>query len=393
MRVSRGPSRRRATRKTGHNRRPGVSWAWGWLRCIAASMLIVLGSCEEPAPIKIGFVGGITGRVGDLGRAGRDGVTLAIEEANRKGGIGGHRLELLVRDDHQDPEAAREAVRELITSGVVAIIGHMTSSMSIVGAVVADEAGVPMVSPTTSTNALSGKDDFFFRVYPASRFAADRLAAYLVESGILRMAVVYDVANRAHTESWYNAFRESLKSLGGEVVFLDTFESGMSANLGELADAVTASDADGLFIIANGIDTALICQLLEENCSGRSTVVSEWSVTPELLRNGGDAVNGLTFLHTFDFESRDPKYLAFTSAFEDRFGYEPGFAAVHAYDAVQIVLAGLEKGADPVQIKKSILNIGAFDGLQTKFTFDEFGDVRRDLFLMTIKDRKIIQRE
>ena len=74
----------------------------------------VLTGCQPPEPIRIGFVGGTSGRVADLGIAGRDAVVLAVELRNQAGGVAGRKVELLIQDDEQTPEVAQRAVRELI---------------------------------------------------------------------------------------------------------------------------------------------------------------------------------------------------------------------------------------------------------------------------------------
>ena len=121
-------------------------------------------SCEMKEPVKIGYAGGLTGRVADLGIAGRDGVILAVEEINSAGGINGREVKLLVKDDKQDAETAVNVNEELIQQGVAAIIGHMTSSMSKAGVKAINDKKVFMLSPTTSTNELTGLDDYFFRL-------------------------------------------------------------------------------------------------------------------------------------------------------------------------------------------------------------------------------------
>jgi|GEM_PF-6092796 len=64
-------------------------------------------SCAPDEPIKLGFVGGLSGRVADLGISGRDGATLAIEQKNAAGGIRGRKIKLIAVDDKQDPARPR----------------------------------------------------------------------------------------------------------------------------------------------------------------------------------------------------------------------------------------------------------------------------------------------
>src|SRR5512139_4244843 len=79
-------------------------------------VLVLLSGCGPREPLRIGFIGGLSGRVADLGEAGRNGVQIAIEEINRAGGVKGRQIELLVRDDAQTPEKAIAAVNELIAA-------------------------------------------------------------------------------------------------------------------------------------------------------------------------------------------------------------------------------------------------------------------------------------
>ena len=90
-----------------------------------------MGCDQKEAPIKVGFVGPLSGRLSVLGVAGRNGATLAVEETNGMGGVNGRPVELIVRNDEQDEKKALKADKDLLNENVVAIIGHMTSTMSL----------------------------------------------------------------------------------------------------------------------------------------------------------------------------------------------------------------------------------------------------------------------
>jgi len=88
----------------------------------------VLPACQPPEPIRIGFVGGTSGRVADLGIAGRDAVVLAVELRNQAGGVAGRKVELLIQDDEpgrRAPIIASEwaATERLIELGGKAVEG------------------------------------------------------------------------------------------------------------------------------------------------------------------------------------------------------------------------------------------------------------------------------
>ena len=151
-------------------------------------------------PLKLGFAGGLTGTLSDLGIAGRNGVILAVEEFNKKGGVNGRQVVLLTRDDRNDPEVARKVDRELIDEGVVAIIGHMLSTMTIAAVPLTNAEKIVLISPTASIDDLTGIDDYFFRTRLPTRSETDHICEYLTANfDSKRVVVVYDISNRHPT--------------------------------------------------------------------------------------------------------------------------------------------------------------------------------------------------
>lgn len=369
-----------------HLNTTGIRTLIPFLLCLA-----LLSGCDsEKEPIRLGFVGGLSGRVADLGMAGRDGALLAVEEANRAGGIRGHRIELLVRNDRQDPLVAVKVDQELVSAGVAAIVGHMTSAMSLAGLPVANAHKVLMFSPTTSTNELTGIDDYFFRNYPASAQTALLLARHVAEEmAAQRVAVVYDLANRAHTESYFEHFRRELEGLGSTVSSVTTFTSGPQTRFLDLARRIDPRQTDALLILANAMDTAMLAQQLEKLGHELPIVTSGWSATAEVLEFGGRAVEGIQFFNTYDRNHSGPRYRRFRDDFLERFGYRGGFASAHAYDAANVILQALRVDPDPDRLRETIIEIGTFEGLQDTLTIDRFGDVVREHVLMTIHDSRL----
>ena len=189
-------------------------------------VLLFLSGCGPREPLRIGFIGGLSGRVTDLGEAGRNGAQIAIEEINRAGGVKGRRVELIVRDDAQSPEKAIAAVNELIAARVAAIIGPMTSAMTEVVLPLAERAGVVLVSPTVTAHNFFGVDDVLFLIMSSTRAEAESSAEYhFTESAVRHVAAIHDARNRAYTESWLRDFTVGFQARGGDVVPI-AFESG-----------------------------------------------------------------------------------------------------------------------------------------------------------------------
>lgn len=371
------------------HRSRGTGFFHGSIPVLPAVLLtaLILSGCSEKEPLRIGFAGGLSGRVADLGISGRNGAILAVEQRNRDGGVGGRAVRLIVRDDEQEAETARSVDRELIDLGVQAIVGHMTSSMTMAAVDLVNESGTIMVSPTTTTTYLTGKDDNFLRVTATTREYATKMARYL--RGKLdpaAVAVVYDLGNREYTESWYRDFREEFEKLGGSIRSVETYTSGTEAHFYDVVDRALVPKAEGLVLIAGAMDTAMFSQQVRKTGREIPIAAAEWAATEQLVDLGGAAVEGIIVSQFFDRESTAPDYNAFRWMYLEHFGEHPGFASVNAYDATMVVLEALENRRQGETLKEAILRISTFPGVQGPVKIDPFGDAERETFITTIKN-------
>lgn len=360
------------------------------MRFIACgALLALLGglcACGKPEPVRLGFVGGLSGRVADLGIGGRNGATIAVEEINAAGGVKGRPVELLVRNDEQDPQLAIKAVDELMSLPVDAIVGHTTSAMSVTTAARVSERKIVMVSPTSTTDELSLRDDFFFRVVAATRENAARNATYYLSRGFKRAAVIYDLNNKAYSESWFKAFATPFKQGGGQILSASTFTSRPEMHFAELADAALASSPDLVILVTNAVDTALIAQQIRKRTPTVQLATAEWGGSEKLIEMGGRAVDGMLVSQYFDRNSSAPTYAAFKRRYVQRFGEEPGYAAVCGYDAARVLLIGLQAQKAGEDLKQTLLRLGRFDLSQGPLIIDRFGDAKRAVVITTIRD-------
>lgn len=350
---------------------------WLWIGS-GLLMVMVLLACNASEPIRIGFVAGTSGRVADLGLSGRDAVQLLVEQCNREGGINGRQVQLLIKDDQQNPDIAKKVVGELIGEGVVAILGPMTSDMGLAITPLLNEAKTPAVSPTATTQQLSGLDDHFFRVSATTREYATRSARYHIKTGDMRRVVAaYDLNNRSFCMNWLENFEAAFSGQGREIVAAVGFRTDEGRTFTDISRELLAFKPDGVLVIANSMDAALICQQIRKVDSDILITLADWGATERLLELGGNAVEGVTVVQTFDRDSSAPRYQTFRKAYLKRFQREPGFPGVYAHDATQVVLDALRAQKGDETLKETILRLRQFEGLQGNFSFDDFGDVKR----------------
>lgn len=348
---------------------------------------LVLAACTPPEPVRIGFLGGLSGRVADLGIGGRNGATLAVELQNERGGIGGRPVELIVEDDQQDQELARHAVSRLLGRKVDVIVGPMTSAIAVAVLPQLNAAGVTLISPTATTNALTGIDDQFFRVVaPTAAHVAKSAHHHFERDRMRRVALVFDLRNRAYSEGWTEDFRKAFVALGGKVIAVIGFESSEATYFTSLAGQVLGGGPDGVVIVANSVDTALLIQKIRQRDAGVKLGTAEWAATERLIELGGKAVEGITVAQYVDRASVAPAYVDFRRLYLERFGQEPGFPGLTGFDAANVALAALAERRPGQTLKQAILARREFAGAQAAIRFDDFGDAQRDTYLSTVRD-------
>jgi branched-chain amino acid transport system substrate-binding protein len=369
-------------------------------RTLAAAILLVVGvSChllacsEAKAPVKIGFASSLTGKHSDLGIPARNAVMLAVKEKNQQGGLLGRSIALLVKDDRYDPETAVKVDRELIDSGVVAIIGHVTSSMSEAVLPLINEKKMLMISPTTASSRLAGIKDHFFRMYEPVRASATQLAELAFRRHSVRtMAAIYDLANEAYSADYFDSFRSAYEQVGGRMVQTQTFVSGQVGGFLHLVEKMKESNPDGVLVIAGGVDTALICQQIAKLSWHPALFASPWSMTNDVVKHGGRSVDGILSIISLNPDDDSPHYQAFRDKFRAEFGQQPGFSAVCAFEAATALFMAYEQARGEVtKLPQTLLAIKQFPGLQGDVVIDEYGDAHREGFITTVQNGRMIR--
>jgi len=359
-----------------------------WVIFALIGILVFALGCEKKEPIKIGFSAQLTGKQAELGVQERNGVELAFDEVNKAGGIAGRPIVLVIKDDLGTPAGAINADKELIAENVVCIIGHPTSAQTLAALPTAEAGKTILMSPTTSTSALSGKDDGFFRIIQSLVDRARGLAEYVFKvQKAQKLTVIYDSENQAYVQSFWVQFSNRYKELGGAVVAEKAFSSSKEdVDFDKLVADARASQADALLIVAADTDTALIAQRVRIGGWNVPLYTSEWAQTDVLLKNGGNAVEGMVYEQSIAMGSKGKAFTDFKNAFTARYGREPAFGAVFGYETAKVLAKALEQSKGNKEgLKQGLLGIKDFQGLVDKMSIDQYGDVIRPYYLGKIE--------
>ena len=348
-------------------------------------------ACGPQTPVRVGFIGGLSGPNADNGQSGQNGVTLAIEQFNRAGGVNGRMVELVPKDDAQNKDTATKATNELVEAKVDAVIGPFTSSMASVIVPITEQAGIFQVSPTVSSVEFYGKDDNLFRINRTTRDNARDYAKLMVGRGERNFAVAYDTRNRTFTESWLNEFQAAVKDQGAKIAAAVPYEAGESADFAKVISAMLGNKPDSLLFISGALDVARLAQQARKQAPKLPIAASEWAATQQLIELGGEVVEGLLIVQNHNSEDESPRYKEFKEAYFKRFQRNPGYSSAMAYDAATVALTALKNLKQGETTKQAALRSGPYQGLNEEIVFDRNGDTQRKVYFTEIRGGRYSQ--
>lgn len=361
---------------------------------------IAFAACRRGETL-VGVVAGLSGIQSELGVAGRNGAILRVEEANAEDG----RFRVVAMDDRNDPAAVPGIIAELEAQGVAAVIGPFTSSLT--AAALEKPGKLLLISPTASAKRFHGHDDRLLRIMASADVAAVKLADtardLLGSGGVIAM---WDARNRIYAEDYLAAFAAAWRSgavwselsspelaSGAEAELVSWgFSSEEACLSGASAVASGAGRRDAL-LIANGADAATMIRRLRRDGFAGRVLVAGWAVTSDLAGQGTGVLDGVVFSQQYDLAQRSPPLDAFKARYRARFGEEPSFGAVFGYEAADALLRAYaaSRARDAEGLKRALLSLAPFEGLQGPFSFDEFGDPLRDAFVFEFRDGSTVR--
>jgi branched-chain amino acid transport system substrate-binding protein len=347
---------------------------------------------ERSKPIRLGFIGTISGKYGGLGSTARDGALMAVEEINDAGGINGRRLELIILDDEGDPSQAADHARSLGSQGIRFIIGPFLTASGTSILPIVNKGRILTISGTTMGQNLAGQDDYYLVLIPTTGYYGGELVTIAVKQGHKRFAVISDSRNDPYCTTFLNGVRSILDIQNGTSLNEVTFKTSSNVLYSKITGELDLDRTDAVFLCSSALDTALLAQNIKKRREDISLFSTSWAISSELVQNGGASVEGLLFLQSIDSSDASENYLKFKERYENRFNQSPTFVAIFNYEAVVILKNCLSEGrtSQPIRVKELILKKGEQWGVQRNFRLDKNGDAIRPLILHTVKNGEFV---
>lgn len=348
------------------------------LAIVSISLCILIVACGgAPEIYRIGAVIPLTGSSAGYGRNVKNGLTLAMDQINEKGGINQRKIDILIEDDASNAKTAVDKTNELIRNGIRLIIGGVTSDVALAMAPICEKGKVVLLSPTASSPKLSSAGQYFFRNYPSDTLEGKVMAEYAVRRMKLQNVAILGVDNE-YGKGIADVFKQRFIDLYGAVLYETYYPEGtqdFSAYVKEIK-AIAPNPPDAIYLPGYYSEIAQILKELKTQEVKSKVISVEGAAQPMLLEIAGDSAEGLIYPQPpYDAESSDMETRNFVSAYKAKFPTAPDIDVAFAYDALRVVAKALETSTNyPDDIRNRIADT-SLHGITGNIVFDSNGDV------------------
>lgn len=356
------------------------------LAFLTAATVICAGAAPALAAdnVKVGFLSTLSGPGAGLGIDIRDGFNLALKHGGGK--LGGLPAEVVVADDQQNPEIARQTADRLIKRDKVDFMTGIVFSnvMLAVGPAVFKEKTY-YVSANAGPSQYAGEqcNPYFFTVGTQNDNLHEAVGKTVQEKGFRRVALL--APNYPAGKDALAGFKRFYK---GEIV-LENYTALSQLDYGSELSKMRAAAPDAVYIfLPGGLGINFIKQFVGAGLSKDMTLFGPgFSADEDVIRAVGEPMLGIFNSSHWAHDLDNPVNKKFVADFQQEYGRLPTLYASQGYDAARLIDSAVRDVKGNLANKEAVgkaLKAARFQSVRGAFRFNNNHYPIQDYYLRVI---------
>jgi len=360
--------------------------------CMALAGFAMSGAAAHAADIKFGFAAPLTGPQSHYGEDMRNGLLLAIEEANAKGiEVDGSKANFILvsKDDQADPRIAVQVAQQLVDEGVDGVLGHFNSGTTIPASRVYYDAGLPQIAMATSPEYTLQGYETTFRMMTSDTQQGAAVGKFIVEKlNGKKVALIDD--RSAYGQGLADEVEKAVKAAGGEVVRRE-YTSDKATDFTAILTNIRGVAPDAIFY--GGLDAQsgpMKRQMVSLGITA-PLVSGEMTRSDTFLKLAGSAAEGTYASLAGVPLDQMTAGKEFAEAYEKRFNKAPGVYAPYAYDGAWNLITAIQNAnsAKPSSYIGNLADLERSGATSEHIAYDDKGDLKEiSVTVYEVKDGK-----
>jgi len=350
-------------------------------------------------PIKIGAIFAVTGPAANLGAPEERTARMLEDQINKAGGLLGRPVKLIIKDSGASSEKAISFAKQLIDEEeVVAIVGPTTSGESMAIKDLCQKAGVPLISCAAAETIVNPMAKYVFKSPQKDNYVVEWIYKTMNDLKISKIGVI------ASNTGFGNGGKAQLEKYAAQYGISIVISEVYDANATDLSALLTKVNAAGVQAVVNwSIEPAqaIVAKNMRQLKMSQKLFQSHGFGNIKYVEAAGEAANGIIFpcgrlLVADELPDSNPQkklLQEYASGYKAMFKEDASTFGGHAYDAITVLFAGIEraKSVDADKIVAAIENLKAFSGTGGVFNFtndDHNGLAMDSIVMLTVKNGK-----
>jgi branched-chain amino acid transport system substrate-binding protein len=357
-----------------------------------AAALGIAGSALAQSTVYIPAVLELSGAGAVSGTNFRDGMLLAIDEINSKGGVLGRKIETPLLDTQSDAGISRAQLQKVLDNNPYVVLGPVFSGSVLVDMALTQQAEIPEIVGGEAAAITQKSDPYVFRTSFGQQFSMPKIANY-IRDGVKAKTVAVLWVNNDFGKGGRDNFIKEMAARNIKVVADISTESGQADFSADVVK-IKGANADAIFVYLNEEESARFLREAKKQgitapLIGETTLLGQKVI--DLAQGAAEGVRGHVGLTV---DAPIPAVQQFADRFKKRFNYACDHNGIKGYTAVYIIKHVTEKMGkfDSKLFAQTLhgMTITPRDepGVLMEVSFDQNGDLDRESFLGEVVNGK-----
>ncbi|GGG34680.1 ABC transporter substrate-binding protein [Chelatococcus composti] len=344
---------------------------------------------QQPV-VKLGYQLPLTGNTAQYGQDFKNAAEIALAKFNSSGKP--FKVEIIFEDSRSDAKEGIAIARKFVDNKeIVGVLGDFTSGVSMASAQVYKSAGMPQLSQTASHPDYAKISEWQFRNITTQAQEGPYNANWMLERGFKKIAVIAEQTDWGQTV--VSNFADEVKAKGGEIVFSEFFNRGL-ADFRPIITKIAREKPDAIYTGFFYEDGAQFLKQMKQLGVDIPVYSTSAAYNQKLIELAGADAEGMHLTATFLPSNPAPHVQEFVAAWKEKTGQaEPGQFPAQAYDAVNIMLAAVEKAwPEPTRqkVRDALAATKDFPGVTGDTTFDANREPAKKLTKAVVKNGQFV---
>ena len=348
---------------------------------------------QAKPPVRIAAINPLSGAGAFDGQLALEGMQAMVAIINAQGGVlGGRLLELVTYDDKGTPEEGVSAAKRAIEQDKVdLLVGGWFSAVALGQKEVTRDKIIHIVTSSQHPKVTEEGHKLLFRLNATSSMMSERYSKFICEH-IKPKSVAFITINDDYGRLEVENYTKLLGACGIEVKG-NEFYNRTDNEFTTALTKIKSLGAEAIYVSAiNTSQGATIYRQLKQVGHRGAVIASAGNMNPKLVELSGPSIEGVYSVSLFAPDSQRPMARKWMTQYAQMFKNEPSFIGALGAQSVELLAAAINKAGDARNYAKisATLRGQKWDTLLGDISFDDKGQAAQSIYLVQVKDKKII---